>query len=770
MHVRLKSGAMALLSAIIISVMAAPTNATLKTMRNLTNAYSDGAYPVGALANISGTLYGVTQYGTNGYGSLYKMTTAGATKTIYEFTGAADSPSYPLSGPTAVGTTLYGTSYYGGASNAGTIYKITTSGAVTILHSFTNTSTDGGNPVSGLTLDSSKPVFYGTTFSGGINGLGTMFSINVDGTNYQMLHAFSASHDSVQNPAAALCEGSDHRLYGSGTYGSQGVLYYVNKDGTGINEFVAPTSGGGSNQLSDLVKGTDNKIYGTGMNNGLNGLGTVFRFDAGLNYEECSFDGYNGAYPADNYNSSPQIRLTVGAGNTLYGVTRFGGMNGLGTIFKVDGAAFTISSLASFTQTTSNSFPNPLTLIGTTLYGTSFYGGMTATIASDGSSYGFGSAYSCTASGTFKSLHSFFIQDGYGPTDAPTAAISNYLYGTTPYGGLAGTGTVYKINTTGAFAYTILHSFNTSEGTYPVGGLYKAADGALYGCTTGGGLYGYGTIYKITTTGTFSVIHHFHLYEGQFAYRKLVQGYGADKNLYGICYSGAAGNVGSIFKVSTSGAFALIHHFSNFDGQYPGSQLTVAPDTTLNTTKYLYGMTYQGGANALGTMFRVNQTGSTFQVVHNFAGAPDGANAGYYNGSMYLSSTGVLYGTTYQGGNQAGAGGGIFKYDTVGGTFAMIHSFDNTLDEGNVSYGGLVSDGSGNLYGTMFYGADTSGTIWKYNVAGDTLTLLHLFSPDGSDGAGPYGVIFDPSGLLYGTTSSGGTAANGTIFSQTLAP
>src|SRR5205085_6482187 len=106
-------------------------------------------------------------------------------------------------------------------------------------------------------------------------------------------------------------------------------------------------------------------------------------------------------------------------------------------------------------------------------YGTSYYGGASEASGPGGYFAGYGSAFSCTSTGTLKLTHSFYIRDAYEPYDSPTVPISGFSYGTTYYGGQFGSGAIYKIGTTGAFAFTILHSFNNYayEGFAPTGGL-----------------------------------------------------------------------------------------------------------------------------------------------------------------------------------------------------------------------------------------------------------------------------------------------------------
>lgn len=763
-----------LVSAVFLAIsLAQPALATYTKMHDLSTNFADGAYPVGQLANNGGVIYGFTQYGVNGSGSFFKMTTAGTVTTIKEFAGGAGNPSYPNAGPVvANATTFYGTSLYGGTSGLGTVFSITTTGTIVILHSFTGGVADGQYCYAGVTIGSDGKL-YGTTINGGTKNQGTVWSMTTTGGSFTVIHSFDATVDAYY-PYMGVTEASDGMLYGTVYYaaGFNGGVYRLTKDGVTYS-FLHGFSGGdpaGYYPFSDLARANDGKLYGTCIYGGANGLGTIFKVDPGSGSVTAAwaFDGYTGAFPSWSYGTNPQNRMTVGTGNLLYGVTHEGGMNGFGAIFKFDTSSTTATLVASLTQTTANTYPNPLLLIGTTLYGTSFYGGTTAA----GGPNGWGSAFSSTTSGTFKALHTFYVRDLRNPGDSQII-ISGYGYGTALYGGQFDQGAVYKINVASPFSYSVLHSFNNgfSEGYYPYAGLYKGVDGALYGSTYAGGAYGGGTIFKMTTAGVITILHHFRQgLEGWDCYRKLVQGYGNDKNLYGTCYQGGPSGFGSAFKISTAGVFSVIHYFNNLDGRYPGSQLTVEPDTGLNTTKALYGATYQGGANNLGTLFKLNATGSTFAVLHDFATATGNYGA-YFGGGIPLVS-GVLYGTTYAGG--AFSNGVFYKYDLATNTYTDIHDFNNAALEGYYPYGGLSMDTSGNFYGTNTYGGTIGyGTIWKFNPSTSTFTKLHDFLGQPSDdGANPYGgVQYDSvTGLLFGTTYYGGSNNNGQIFNQTTVP
>jgi uncharacterized repeat protein (TIGR03803 family) len=170
-------------------------------------------------------------------------------------------------------------------------------------------------------------------------------------------------------------------------------------------------------------------------------------------------------------------------------------------------------------------------------------------------------------------------------------------------------------------------------------------------------------------------------------------------NLYGTTYSGGTGNEGVVFKTTSTGTTTLLHSFTsgNTDGAYPEAGLV--RDSSGN----FYGTTNQGGAGAVGVVFKTTPTGTT-TVLHSFLGGnTDGANP--YAG-LVIDSSGNLYGTTYQGG--AGNVGVVFK-TTSTGTTSVLHSFLGGNTDGANPYAGLVRDSSGNLYGTTWHGG--TGTV-----------------------------------------------------------
>jgi uncharacterized repeat protein (TIGR03803 family) len=305
---------------------------------------------------------------------------------------------------------------------------------------------------------------------------------------------------------------------------------------------------------------------------------------------------------------------------------------------------------------------------------------------------------------------------------------SGALYSTTEAGGAFGVGTVFQLTPPavagGGWTETVLHSFNGSDGEYPYAGLISDASGTFYSDTNWGGTYGKGTVFKLTPP--------------------TVAGGGWTET--------------------------VVHSFAGSDGFEPvGSLISDASGA-------LYGVTNRGGISDLGTVFKLTPPsvagGSwTEQVLYTFTGGTDGAVP---QAGVIFDASGALYGTTYVGG--ANGSGTVFKLTppAVGGGAwieTILYSFSGS--DGATPFTTLIFDASGALYGTTLGGgAFGVGTVFQLtppSVAGGawTETILHSFA--GSDGARPYaGLISDPYGALYGTTSAGGTNGAGTVFKLTL--
>jgi uncharacterized repeat protein (TIGR03803 family) len=336
------------------------------------------------------------------------------------------------------------------------------------------------------------------------------------------------------------------------------------------------------------------------------------------------------------------------------------------------------------------------------------------------------------------------------------------LYGATQNGGdltcdidQSGCGTVFKVDTTRT--ETVLHSFTGgADGIEPKAGLVQDAAGNLYGTTFNGGAHGYGTVFKLDPTGTETVLYSFTGgVDGASPLAGLVMDAAGD--LYGTTQLGGdltcprlgGPGCGTLFKVDTTGAETVLHSFTGgADGLEPTAELV--QDAAGN----LYGTTSNGGAHSYGTVFKLNPTG-TETVLYSFTGGADGASP---LAGLVMDAAGNLYGTTQLGG--AFSAGTVFEVSASGAEI-VLYSFTGGSD-GSLPEGGLLIDAANNLYGTTDHGGDLTcgqglgcGTVFKLDKTGKQ-TVLYTFS-GGTDGAYPQaGLVMDAAGNLYGTASGGG--------------
>ena len=339
-------------------------------------------------------------------------------------------------------------------------------------------------------------------------------------------------------------------------------------------------------------------------------------------------------------------------------------------------------------------------------------------------------------------------------------------------------GTVYRISPSGQQA--VVHSFgaDTKQGFTPLGALIQGRDGALYGVTAYGGAYGKGTIYKITQSGTFTLLYSFgeNPTDGRTPVGALVQG--ADGSLYGATSIGGlnncqqvpavagTGNCGTIFKLALDGTFNTIYNFGTTatDGVQPTGNLLLASDG------YLYGTTENGGGNSCTSSNGPGQCGSLFRIstdgelttLHKFGTSLQDAIAP--RGALIEATDGNIYGFSVSGGGgtcgfQFGCGT-IFRV-SKSGTYSVVYAFakDGELD----GYGptGLIQAKDGLLYGTTGsggkYASDTDGTVFRMTLAGDK-KILYSFGPHNINPSNPQeGIVQGPDDAFYGVLRYNGT-------------
>ncbi len=317
-----------------------------------------------------------------------------------------------------------------------------------------------------------------------------------------------------------------------------------------------------------------------------------------------------------------------------------------------------------------------------------------------------------------RSQHSTSTSDG---------SLRRLVVGLTLFGAL-----MFGAQSAQAQTFTVLHAFTGGlDGSSPCAGLSMDQRGNLYGTTSAGGK-GYGAVFELSHRGS---------------------GWVFDP-IYG--FAGGAG------------------------GEGPTARVIIGSDGTLYGTTYAGGVSGCSGGYGCGTVFNIRPSPTVCKttlcswvetVLYSFNGGSDGANP--LLGDLIFDATGNLYGTTENGGGVGCSGNGCgtaFELSPVGRgwTEKVLYSFTGTGSDGANPFAGLTFDrGDVHLYGTTkFGGIASNGTVFQLSPDGSGWTETVVYSFQGpNDGYAPIGgVIFDPSGLLTGTTSSGGLNAGGIAF------
>jgi uncharacterized repeat protein (TIGR03803 family) len=360
--------------------------------------------------------------------------------------------------------------------------------------------------------------------------------------------------------------------------------------------------------------------------------------------------------------------------------------------------------------------------------------------------------------------------DGSNPFANVILDAKGDLYGTTTIDGAYGYGTVFKVTPTGKLS--VLHSFTGTggDGANPFGPLVRDTGGNLYGTTEYGGTFGgacgalgCGIVFKIDAAGTETVLYQFtgSPGDGQFPLQGVVRD--SAGNLYGTTLSGGAFDFGTVFRIDTSGTETVLHSFNvnTGDGYYPygGSLLR---DSAGN----LYGTTELGGSEGVGAVFKLDSSGNE-TILHSFGFSGGDGIVPY--GTLIRDAAGNLYGVTNEGGDYScfsGAGCGVVYKLDASNNETILYTFTGIAGDGASPGGGLVRDRGGNLYGTTFSGGSSyCGTVYKIDT-GNSETILHAFSC--TDGKAPdLGMVNDLNGNLYGTTQYGGAYGGGVVFKIT---
>jgi uncharacterized repeat protein (TIGR03803 family) len=781
---------------------------------------NDGATPYAGLVLSGDTLYGTTAYGgNNDFGTAFSINTSGSGYiNLYSFQDGADG-AYPATALVLTNNTLFGTtpgdSSLVGDPNSGTIFSINTDGSdFTVLSTFSTFGVlhtfrgwDGAYPCSQLAMSGSAfygipTTVYGTTFGGGTNGYGTVFKVNTDGTGFTNLYEFTGGNDGKYPQTGLLIDGN--MLYGTTT----NSIFKINTDGS---DFTCLTNINGASQLILWLSG--NKLFGTTSSGGDDHYGSVFS----LNTDGSGFTnlysfpgGAGGEFPKSGlelYGVGSFIANGPTAG-TLYGTTYSGGASNYGMVFSIntDGSDFT--DLHDFGGTSDGAYPVGGLLItnnnsggnsGTYLFGTTSSGG-----TNDAGTI-FGMTVGDSPNTPVRTLYSFGGAPGAGiQPEGKLALLGQELCGTTSGGGAYTNGMAFTINANGSDFADIYDFSGGNNGGTPLAGLtLTVADNLM-------SIWSVDTTINVSAENVTNLIYSIamdnydalfvngalvnwtnhqggalwspylsmpNLHQGEndirlviggdddardyfvMAVKSTASGVAFTNNVFGTTYSGGSSGNGTIYEITPEGYETNLYSFSGQpDGANPIGNLVLFSNT-------LYGVTQNGGSNNnWGAIFSFN-IGSTNDVILYRFGTKNNDGQTPKAGLLLISN--ALYGTTYSGGTNGD--GIIFKINTDGSGYTDLHSFDDTYNnDGANPQAPLLLIGT-NLYGTTYSGgSDGAGTIFSICTNGSGYTELYSFTGGQPDGANPQAGLLLFSNTFYGTTYSGGSNYDGTIFSFTI--
>lgn len=368
-----------------------------------------------------------------------------------------------------------------------------------------------------------------------------------------------------------------------------------------------------------LAQGQDGNLYGTTQSGGTHGYGTVFVVNptAGTITTLYNFDITHG--------NGPQAGLAMGFDGNFYGTTYQGGSTPAGVIFKITpGGALTV--LYNFMNTTDGAYPRqpPIPAPDGNLYG----------ITGNGTNY---VVYRLTPSGTFTAVAT---PPGYSYAPMLLGA-DGKLYGVTNYGGTFNGGTVFQLTLGAKPKLKIIYNFNAPTGSQPGGALIQGSDGKLYGTASLAGNSSGGVVFQLTTGGAYKVLRNFvaapPATDGYSPTAGLVQG--SDGFLYGVNSLGGANGFGTLFKINTTGTtFAVLHNFDKLTGSNP----TTTP--VLHTSGKIYGMTSGGGVYNQGVFYSFDNGLKPFASIFVTWSGKVGTSVGIL-GQGFSNATGVKFGT-----------------------------------------------------------------------------------------------------------------------------
>jgi uncharacterized repeat protein (TIGR03803 family) len=355
---------------------------------------------------------------------------------------------------------------------------------------------------------------------------------------------------------------------------------------TPIYSFSGQNSSGDP-QLVVPVQGEDGALFGTTYGPRA-GDGSIFKASISK--------GASQLYTFDDEGDNPGAGLTLATNGYFYGTASTGGSSGDGVLFKISQSG-TYTVLHNFAGGSDGAAPwaAPIEASDGNFYGT--------TLGTDGAS----TIYRYQTNGTFSTIYSFTQEMGQYVYAGLVQGSNGNLYGAAAEGGANGCGSLFEITTAGTLSWQ--YSFPCgSDGSYvyPVAALIQANDGNFYGTTfKGGNSLNFGTVFKLDQTGDVTTIYTFETLQGGGAPSgSLVQG--TDGNLYGTTSGGGSSDNGTLFQLTTSGTYKLLYSMRQFSGESPMGGLMQ------DTNGEFYGTASSGGADGNGTIYKLDMGLSPF--------------------------------------------------------------------------------------------------------------------------------------------------------------
>lgn len=483
------------------------------------------------------------------------------------------------------------------------------------------------------------------------------------------------------------------------------------------------------NPMGGFVEANDGYYYALSQNGGTELSGTIFRMDPSTESIEVvySFSSSGPNFPIGN--------LKLVSNGNLIGVTQGGGANSDGVLFEFDYSTNTMTVLHDFLETSGNSPKESIIETSNGMY----YG-----LTSAGGANDVGVIYSYdNSTQTYTVEHEFESSMGANPIRGLMQASNGNIYGLTHNGGTGNFGTLFEFNPLNS-NYSVLHSFDNTNGSYPSSTILQITNGKLIGTTRQGGASDYGVLFEYDLSTGFNALQDLSRRHGG----KLTE---TDPNvIWGVQIDGYA-DYGNYFSYDfNTSQFSTQGNFSEFDGLVISSLLS-------SNGQYFYALTSNGGLTDEGKVIKYDYVNDINQDIVDFSFAPLGE--GPESQLLHLSNH-LFYGTTISGGvNNRGV---IYSYDAQSQVYQKLVDFEGP--NGAVPKGNLLLADDGLIYGTTSEGGSNDmGVLYSFNPMNSNYTVIHEF--DGTSGEKPVGSLIQASdNHIYGVCNQGGSFNFGVIF------